>query len=913
MSLILAVEPDKHQGETVRRLVDQQAGAKLVLVTSAYAAVVMINRQVPDLILLGASLGSKATDDIVDRFHLASSAPNPQTLHIPPFRSADVQTPRAPGLFRRTGTPEPAATDPEAFGTAIAICLARVEEQRHEDHAVARLEDIAVDSVVVPSEAGMLEDGGAAVPSEEPEAPSDDEEDEETIIDLDSVARDDALIDAEVHFAQLAVVQAQAEARLASELERVRREAEQLRASELARLQADADAQRRAEVHDARAAAEADTRNALAAELASVRRDAEQALAEDLARVRAEAEHALAQRLQEAETLRAAAVEQARTSAEQAAAQALEAEVARIRAETEERLATELRRVQEEAEQARRAQERTLRDVEAMRDAAAHARVEVEQTAARTLEAEMARVRRESDARLEAELAQARQEAEDARRAQQRAQADADAAREAAAREAREAAEAEAAATLEAEVQRLRTQVNARLQRELDAVRAEAEEARLALQNAQIEAEAARDLAAREARIDAEAAAARAHEGELARVRSDAQLRLREELERVRRESESEIEARARAEATLQAEIARARTDADARLASEVADVRAEAERRRDAELAEMREQLAHAYECARDDARSVATRTISAEVSRAEIAVARTAARVAARASGRAASATVRAAGIALRWLGKRGRAALPVVIEGARRLPPRRLVAAAMLLLAAGGAAVVDVSSLTRTITSAARDASGRSALLMGVAAHAVQARFESATRPHAAATPAAGGTATPVTPAPVPTQNAAGLLSVFSRVPLDLYVSGRRIGRTGDDNVIVLAPGRYSVELVSTDFNYRGEVVLHVRSGETTSHTVSLPNGLLQVRTEPGAEVWVEGTRVGVSPLGPVPVPIGTRDVVVRHPDRGERREAVEVQYNSITELSVEFPDPPDPSRDLFPLPPLARVGP
>jgi len=56
----------------------------------------------------------------------------------------------------------------------------------------------------------------------------------------------------------------------------------------------------------------------------------------------------------------------------------------------------------------------------------------------------------------------------------------------------------------------------------------------------------------------------------------------------------------------------------------------------------------------------------------------------------------------------------------------------------------------------------------------------------------------------------------------------------------------------------------------------------------------------------------VPIGTRDVIVKDPDRGERREGVAVRYNEVTELTISLAEA-RPARDAFPLPPLARVGP
>jgi hypothetical protein len=248
--------------------------------------------------------------------------------------------------------------------------------------------------------------------------------------------------------------------------------------------------------------------------------------------------------------------------------------------------------------------------------------------------------------------------------------------------------------------------------------------------------------------------------------------------------------------------------------------------------------------------------------------------------------------------------------------RLPPRTLVTAASILLVVGGVAVVDVSSLSQTVAPYARSASSRAASLVGAAAHAVRASLR-------AVTPSVGSTTAPAAAtaagAPAPAQAAAaepesttaGLLAVFSRVPLDVYVADRRIGSS--EAQIVLAPGRYRVGLVNSTFNYRGEISLRIRPGEVTSHTVTLPDGRLQVHTEPGAEVWIEGERAGVSPLGPISVPIGTREVLVRHPELGERREGVEVRYGEITEVRVTPGRPAAPSGNPYPLPSLARSGP
>src|SRR5687767_15563570 len=58
MSLVIAVEPDDNQARLLRGLVGG-SGTELVLVMSAHAAVELINKRVPDLILLSDALGSK--------------------------------------------------------------------------------------------------------------------------------------------------------------------------------------------------------------------------------------------------------------------------------------------------------------------------------------------------------------------------------------------------------------------------------------------------------------------------------------------------------------------------------------------------------------------------------------------------------------------------------------------------------------------------------------------------------------------------------------------------------------------------------------------------------------------------------------------------------------------------------------
>jgi hypothetical protein len=129
--------------------------------------------------------------------------------------------------------------------------------------------------------------------------------------------------------------------------------------------------------------------------------------------------------------------------------------------------------------------------------------------------------------------------------------------------------------------------------------------------------------------------------------------------------------------------------------------------------------------------------------------------------------------------------------------------------------------------------------------------------------------------------------GWLAVHSRIPLDVLMNGKRIGATGDGQLL-LPPGRHKVTLASAQYNYRDTISVEIDAGRVRDHNVKLPLGRVTVNAPAGSEIWIEGERVGEAPMQAVPVPIGTREVVVRHPSFGERREYVEVMAERAVQV-------------------------
>jgi hypothetical protein len=136
--------------------------------------------------------------------------------------------------------------------------------------------------------------------------------------------------------------------------------------------------------------------------------------------------------------------------------------------------------------------------------------------------------------------------------------------------------------------------------------------------------------------------------------------------------------------------------------------------------------------------------------------------------------------------------------------------------------------------------------------------------------------------------PTDPGRGLMTVFSRIPVDVYADGKRIG-TSDDTQLVLPGGAHRIELVNERYRYRSSTTMVIRPGQVRPYNVVLPTAEVRVTTTPGAEVWIEGDRLGIAPVEPVMVPIGTREVTVKDAT-GEKRQAIEVKYGELTEVSL-----------------------
>ena len=135
------------------------------------------------------------------------------------------------------------------------------------------------------------------------------------------------------------------------------------------------------------------------------------------------------------------------------------------------------------------------------------------------------------------------------------------------------------------------------------------------------------------------------------------------------------------------------------------------------------------------------------------------------------------------------------------------------------------------------------------------------------------------------------ASGWLTVTSAVPLQIMSRGTLVG-TSDVPRVMLPAGSHDLELVNTALGYRAAHRVQVSAGQTTSFTPTLPNGTLSINALPWAEVWINGRRLGETPIGNHSIAIGTHEVVFRHPDLGEQRRTVTIGASAPARLGIDM---------------------
>jgi PEGA domain-containing protein len=137
----------------------------------------------------------------------------------------------------------------------------------------------------------------------------------------------------------------------------------------------------------------------------------------------------------------------------------------------------------------------------------------------------------------------------------------------------------------------------------------------------------------------------------------------------------------------------------------------------------------------------------------------------------------------------------------------------------------------------------------------------------------------------------QAAFGWVSIASPVVMQILENDRRLGTSETDRIMMPA-GRHTLKIVNTRLGYQRSEVVQVPAGGAANLKISVPDGVVNLNALPWAEAWVDGRRLGETPLGNLKLPIGEHEAIFRHPQFGERRQTFVVTANEPTRVAVDL---------------------
>jgi hypothetical protein len=151
--------------------------------------------------------------------------------------------------------------------------------------------------------------------------------------------------------------------------------------------------------------------------------------------------------------------------------------------------------------------------------------------------------------------------------------------------------------------------------------------------------------------------------------------------------------------------------------------------------------------------------------------------------------------------------------------------------------------------------------------------------------------GTTPAPATAPAAQAHLVAGMLTVNAPVPLRVYLKGRLVGTTEAESTM-LPQGTHELEFVNEAVGYRARRTVNIRAGSTSVLKLEAPQGTLHINAVPWAEVWIDGERIGDTPIGNLQARIGNREIVFRHPELGERRTTALVTLKEPVRISMDL---------------------
>jgi serine/threonine-protein kinase len=153
------------------------------------------------------------------------------------------------------------------------------------------------------------------------------------------------------------------------------------------------------------------------------------------------------------------------------------------------------------------------------------------------------------------------------------------------------------------------------------------------------------------------------------------------------------------------------------------------------------------------------------------------------------------------------------------------------------------------------------------------------------------AAGSTASVMFSLPKVAGPVGGWLSISAPFDVEVVENDDVIGTSGTSR-IMLAAGRHDIVLANRTIGYQETRKIEVAAGKTMVIRVDPPKVSVSVNARPWAEIVLDGTAVGQTPLANLLVTVGPHELVFRHPQLGERKQTVMVSAKGPNRIAADL---------------------
>lgn len=146
-------------------------------------------------------------------------------------------------------------------------------------------------------------------------------------------------------------------------------------------------------------------------------------------------------------------------------------------------------------------------------------------------------------------------------------------------------------------------------------------------------------------------------------------------------------------------------------------------------------------------------------------------------------------------------------------------------------------------------------------------------------------------PTPRAAVPTRPTVGWLHITAPFDVQVFEEGQLVSATPGER-LTLPAGGHVLELVNAQLGVRQTMKAVVLAGKVSSVALDIPEAPVAINAQPWAEVVVDGRVLGETPLANLMLPIGAHQIVLRHPELGERIETVTVRATGANRVSADL---------------------